>query len=88
MIRLVYAASYFEDQRATCGLVAYRLDYSSPQSFNRHVKDRLGLLASSFRQIGFEAMLDRFTTTLVTPHRDRLAHFTPAPQGITASVEI
>ena len=87
MVRLIYAARYFEDETATCGLVAYRLDYSSPQSFNRHVKARLGVLASEFRGIGFEEMLTRFMTTLIEPYRGRLPHFSPSPRRFPASVD-
>lgn len=79
-IRLLYAASYFADTAVSCGLVAYRLDYSSPQSFNRHIKSRLGLVASEFREGNFEVMLTRFLTTLVAPYRQRLAHFNPNPR--------
>jgi AraC-like DNA-binding protein len=82
MVRLIYAARYFEDDTVTCGLVAYRLDYSSPQSFNRHVKTRLGLLASAFRSVGFEAMLNRFVTTLIDPYRGQLTTFSPSPRRL------
>ena len=79
-VRLLYAARYFEDARVTCGLVAYRLDYSSPQSFNRHVKARLGIVVSEFRRVRCEALLDRFIETLIAPHRETLARFDPYPQ--------
>lgn len=81
-VRLIYAARYFEDAAATCGVVAYRLEYSSPQSFNRHVKARLGILASGMRGIGYEGMLTRFVTTLIEPYRGRLAHFSPSPRRL------
>ena len=81
-VRLLYAARYFEDKSVSCGLVAYRLDYSSPQSFNRHIKSRLGLIASEFREAQFEVMLSRFLSTLVAPHRDKLAHFNPLPRRL------
>jgi AraC-like DNA-binding protein len=79
MVRLIYAARYFEDPTVTCGLLAYRLDYSTPQAFNRHVKARLGLTASSFRGVGFEAMLNRFMTALIEPYRGQLTTFSPSP---------
>lgn len=74
-VRLIYAARYFEDDKATCGYVAYRLEYSSPQSFNRHVKARLGVLASGLRGIGYDGMLTRFLTTLIEPYRGQLTRF-------------
>jgi AraC-like DNA-binding protein len=79
-VRLLYAARYFEDKSVSCGLVAYRLDYSSPQSFNRHLKSRLGLVASEFRGSRFDHLLGRFLETLVAPHRATLAHFDPFPR--------
>ena len=82
MVRLIYAARYFEDATATCGQVAYRLEYSSPQSFNRHVKARLGVHASEVRSIGYEVMLNRFVTTLIEPYRRRLTHFSPSPRRL------
>ena len=84
MVRLIYAARYFEDENVTCGLVAYRLDYSSTQSFNRHVKSRFGLLASEFRGIGFEVMLNRFVTTLIDPYRGQLTRFNPSPRRLSS----
>jgi AraC-like DNA-binding protein len=81
-VRLIYAARYFEDKTATCGLVAYRLDYSSPQSFNRHLKRRLGLVSSEFRRIGFDRMLKRFVTTLIDPFREQLTKFNPSPSRL------
>lgn len=82
MVRLLYAVRYLEDDKATCGLVAYRLDYSSPQSFNRHVKARLGILASEVRGVGYGEMLTRFVTTLIAPYRGQLTQFLPSPRRL------
>lgn len=87
MVRLLYAASYFEDETVSCGLVAYRLDYSSPQSFNRHMKARLGLVSSEFRGIGFEEMLSRFVSTLIDPYRGQLTRFNPFPRRLPSKGE-
>ena len=78
-VRLLYAAQYFEDPKVPCGLVAYRLDYSSPQSFNRHVKARLGLIVSEFRGVTYDVLLSRFIETLIAPFRQILAGFDPYP---------
>lgn len=77
LIRLVYAAWYFDDEASTCGMVAYRLDYSSPQAFARNVRTSLGLRISEFRAIGFQVMLDRFISSQIRPYRDRLQRFHP-----------
>lgn len=83
MVRLVYASWYFEDQAATCGMVAYRLDYSSPQSLGRHLRARLGIQVSAFRRMGFQPMLERFITSLIRPFRERLSTFQPLRKRIS-----
>nr|MDQ2668396.1 helix-turn-helix domain-containing protein [Gemmatimonadota bacterium] len=48
MARLVRAARLFENSGFSVGNVANHLDYSSPQSFGRHVRTTLGLTAGEF----------------------------------------
>ena len=58
--------------------VAHQLEYSSPQSFGRHLRVLLGLTAGEFRRrLPFVVALDRYRATLVTPYRDRLLTFHP-----------
>jgi len=85
IVRLVYAAWYFEDRAATCGMVAYRLDYSSPQSMGRHLRARLGLRVSDFRGLGFDLMLERFLATLIRPFHEGLSTFHPFQKRTTKS---
>lgn len=76
--RLLRAARLFEDAGHSIADVANALDYSSPQSFGRHVRTLLGLTASQFRaNFGVAALLQRLLDELVRPHRDALRTLRP-----------
>ena len=83
MARLVRAAHLFENPGLSVASVANVLDYSSPQSFGRHVRTMLGLTAVDFRRrYTGRQMLDRFREELVVPYLPTLRRFaplTPAP---------
>ena len=84
MARLCRAASLFENPGLSVANVALALDYSSPQSFGRHVRSLLGVTAVDFRQrYDGEGMLQRFRDELVLPYLGVLKTFTPltAPPG-------
>ena len=49
-VRLLHAAFLFETSGLSVADVAYRLEYSSPQSFGRHLRAMLGLTAMEFRR--------------------------------------
>lgn len=71
--RLLRAARLFEDVGHSIADVANALDFSSPQSFSRHVQTFLGLGAAEFRRAyTAETMLERMLAELVRPHRDVL----------------
>ena len=71
--RLVRAARLLENAGLSIANVANQLEYSSPQSFGRHVKGMLGLTAQRFRETyDGEGMLHRFRAELVLPHVERL----------------
>lgn len=76
--RLLRAARLFEDPGHSIADVANALDYSSPQSFGRHVRTMLRMTAGEFRR-DFDAarMLERILDELVRPHRDRLRSLRP-----------
>jgi AraC-like DNA-binding protein len=83
--RLVRAARLMENGGLSVANVADHLEYSSPQSFGRHVRAQLGLTASEFRQrYDGEGMLHRFREALVLPHRDVLRRFSPLAPTIRA----
>lgn len=76
--RLVQAARLFENPGLSVAAVANHLDYSSPQSFGRHVRTLLGMTAIQFRtRYDGEGMLQRFREELVLPYVDVLRKFSP-----------
>jgi len=76
--RLVHAAALLQLPSLSVGDAAYRLDYSSPQSFSRHVKAVTGLTGREFRErVTFAAALDDFTTQLILPYRATFRTFHP-----------
>jgi AraC-like DNA-binding protein len=78
MARLVRAARVLENPGLSIADVSNHLDYSSPQSFGRHVRTMLSLTAVEFRQrYDGESMVRRFREELVLPHRETLRSFTP-----------
>ena len=76
--RLLRAARLFEDRGHSVADVANALEYSSPQSFSRHVRTLLGLTGTEFRtQYGSARMLERLLDELVRPHRTALRTLRP-----------
>jgi AraC-like DNA-binding protein len=77
-MRLVHAALLFERPGYSVADVAYRLDYSSPQSFGRHLRTLLGITTSELRRrYTFEGALERFIGSLVRPYRETWGRFRP-----------
>jgi AraC-like DNA-binding protein len=69
MARLVRAANLFENRGFSIANVANHLEYSSPQSFGRHVRTMLQLTAVEFRErYDGAGMFERFRHDLVVPH--------------------
>ena len=76
--RLLHAAALFETPGMSISDVAYRLEYSSPQSFGRHVRAVVGMTAGEFRgRCGFEVAVTDFTTRLIVPFRAVFRSFRP-----------
>lgn len=76
--RLVRAARLFENPGFSVANIANHLDYSSPQSFGRHVRSLLGLTAVQFRRhYDGAAMLLHFRESLVLPYADVLRRLRP-----------
>ena len=77
-MRLVHAALFFERPGYTVADVAYRLDYSSPQSFGRHVRALLGITSSELRRrFPFERAVERFVALMVEPYLETWRGFRP-----------
>ena len=78
LARLVRAARMLENPGCTLTAAAHFLEYSSAQSFGRHVRNVLGCSPSALRQgYGAVALFDRFRAELVLPHREALCRFSP-----------
>ncbi|HYW30654.1 MAG TPA: helix-turn-helix transcriptional regulator, partial [Gemmatimonas sp.] len=76
--RLVRAARLFENPGFSVTHVANHLEYSSPQSFSRHVQTLLQCSAGEFRRTyDGEGMLDHMRHSLILPHLDVLRTFEP-----------
>jgi AraC-like DNA-binding protein len=89
-IRLLHAAVLFEGSGLSVADVAYRLEYSSPQSFGRHVRALLGITSLEFRhRLPFPAALNRFIAIMITPYHEALRDFHPlaAGNGTAASAQ-
>src|SRR5688500_1477688 len=78
MARLVRAAHLFENRGFSVANIANHLEYSSPQSFGRHVRTMLGLTAIEFRErYDGAGMVERFRQELVLPYLPALRALTP-----------
>ena len=76
--RLVRAARLLENPGLSIADASNQLEYSSAQSFGRHVKSVLGVTAGQFRRDhDGAAMLNRFRDELLRPHRDKLLDLRP-----------
>ncbi len=82
--RLVRAARLFENAGFSIANVANHLDYSSPQSFGRHIRSVLTITATEFRaRYDGPGMFERFRADLVVPYVPALRELRPlsAPPG-------
>lgn len=79
LARLIRAASLFENAGFSVANVANHLEYSSPQSFGRHVRTVMRMSPVEFRRRFDSAKMTMFfREELVLPYRDVLRKFSPA----------
>ncbi|MDB4887624.1 MAG: Helix-turn-helix, AraC protein [Gemmatimonadetes bacterium] len=79
MARLVRAARLFENSGFSIANVSNHLEYSSPQSFGRHVRTLLGITAGEFRhRYDGAGMIEHFREVLVLPYLSALRVLRPA----------
>ena len=79
LARLIRAARLFENPGLSVARVANHLDYSSPQSFGRHVRTMMQMSPVRFRSMyDGQGMLQYFRTELVLPYADVLRVFRPS----------
>ena len=80
--RLIRAAYLLQNPGFSVANVANHLEYSSPQSFGRHVKTMLQMSAGEFRlRYSSDRLLDLFRAELITPHVKVLEQFDPLTPG-------
>jgi AraC-like DNA-binding protein len=80
--RLLHAAVLLEGPGLSIADVAYRLEYSSPQSFGRHVRALMGITSSEFRnRLPFPTAMQRFINIMITPYLEALRGFHPLAAG-------
>ena len=81
-VRLLHAAYLFEAAGLSVADVSYRLEYSSPQSFGRHLRAMLGVTAIEFRRrFPFPVALQRFVDLLIAPYLTIWRAFRPLVPG-------
>ena len=81
-VRLLHAAYLFETSGLSVADVSYRLDYSSPQSFGRHLRAMLGVTAIEFRRrFPFPVALARFVELMILPYAGIWRAFHPLEAG-------
>ncbi len=78
LVRLIRAAYLFENSGFSIANVANHLDYSSPQSFGRHVRSVMGVTALEFRkEFTGRKMVEFFEHEVILPYRGILSEFEP-----------
>ena len=89
--RLIRAARLFENPGLSIASVANHLDYSSPQSFGRHVRTMMRISPVEFRKrFDGQGMVQHFRTQLILPYAETLSTFHPIdayPGWVTGSKE-
>ena len=91
MARLVRAARLFENAGFSIANVANHLDYSSPQSFGRHMRTLLHMTAGDFRaRYDGTGMFERFRGELILPYLMVLRELRPltTPPGWMRSIPL
>jgi len=79
LARLIRAAKLFENPGLSVASIANYLDYSSPQSFGRHVRTMMKMSPVMFRQrYDGAGMLQHFREELILPYIGILRDFRPA----------
>lgn len=83
MTRLLFAAALFESKAVSAAWVAHQLNYSSSQSFGRHVRTMLGMTAGELKATSFEQIVAHYQHELVRPLAERFqAYESHGPQTL------
>lgn len=77
-IRLLHVSQLLDGGGLSVCDVAYRLEYSSPQSLSRHLRISLGITATEFRRrFSFDAAMTRFLSVMIQPYLANWQGFHP-----------
>ena len=77
-VRLLFAAALLEQPVVSAAQAARRLNYSSPQSFTRHLRGQLGVTVNEFRQrYSFEAVAHHVAFHALSQHGAAIRRFQP-----------
>lgn len=80
-VRLLFAAAMFEEPDTSISDVSHRLNYSSPQTFGRHVREVLGMTGSEFRLgCSFTDLAAHFNLRFLERHAHTLRSFRPVTE--------
>lgn len=86
-LRLLHAAQDMENDGLSLADVAYRMQYSSPQSFGRHVRSLLGITGTEFRRrFPFPVAQERFHRVMVDPYVGTWQRFHPLGRDVERGV--
>ena len=76
--RLLHASWLFDTQGLSVADVSYRLEYSSPQSFGRHLRTTLGVTSLEFRgRFPFDVAMARYLDLMIKPYVAEWSGFHP-----------
>lgn len=83
-VRMIHAVALLTESRLSIADVAYRMEYSSPQSFGRHVRNSMGITAGELRDSGdVDRLLNDYISNFIAPFRSRFRTFHPLESGVT-----
>lgn len=75
--RLLFVSAYLDSPTVSIADVAYKLEYSSPQSLGRNIRLILGVSGVEFRKQGFESTSQDYVKDLIRKHLETFVRFDP-----------
>lgn len=84
-VRLVYAAHLFGRENDSITNVAYRMGFSTPQAFGRHLRRETGMTPTEYRDtVPYPVARDAFLDNVVRVGGANWQTFDPTPQRVAA----
>jgi len=79
--RLYLMSELLADHKVSIAAAAYTVNFSTPQSFGRHIRGVMRITGTEFRKrLSPDATWERFSSLLIEPHRLIWQSFDPAPE--------